>query len=402
MTNNPAVISKTGVFMADLSDHEMVGCIHKINNAKFIAKVIPCRNYPTYEPQSMKEDFRNVNWQLLYEMNDVNCALEYFNDTVKTIFDRHAPEIVKKVKGKPCPWINSDIRKIMTSRDRMLQKAQRTKNLEHWSLHKKLRNNCDNKIRYAKSSFRNELLKSTSNPKEFWNIIKKVPTKPKSKSVSSNRLKDPNQPGIFSAYYASVVQSLEEEFMPLVNLTWEQSPKITMRTQKIFLFNHISNGFVLNELKKFGRTKATGADGLPPGMLKDIRQDISHPSCYILNLSIETSTVPTLLKLAKIIPVHKSGSYDLPENFKPISVLPVLSKLLEKAVHGQYLRFLENDSLLTDCQYGYRAKRSTNLAAIQFIDDIRHEVDRGNLVGAIFIDFSKAFDTINHGALLTK
>ena len=158
----------------------------------------------------------------------------------------------------------------------------------------------------------------------------------------------------------------------------------------------------MNELKKFGRSKATGADGLAPGMLKDIRQDISHPLCYILNLSIETSTVPTLWKLAKIIPIHKSGSYDLPENFRPISVLPVLSKLLEKAVHGQYLRFLENDSLLTDCQYGYRAKRSTNLATIQFIDDIRHEVDRGNLVGAIFIDLSKAFDTINHGALLTK
>ena len=66
------------------------------------------------------------------------------------------------------------------------------------------------------------------------------------------------------------------------------------------------------------------------------------------------------------------------------------------------VRFLEEENLLNVCQYGYREKRSTNLAANQFTDDIRHEVDRGNLVGAIFIDLSRAFDTINHGALLTK
>ena len=90
----------------------------------------------------------------------------------------------------------------------------------------------------------------------------------------------------------------------------------------------------MNELRKFEKRKATGVDGLPPGMLKDIREYISHP---FLNLSIETSTVPTMWKLEKIIPVYKSGSYDLPENFRPISVLPVLSKLLEKAVHGQYV-----------------------------------------------------------------
>ena len=106
-------------------------------------------------------------------------------------------------------------------------------------------------------------------------------------------------------------------------------------------------------------------------------------------------------KVAKIIPIYKSGSYELCENFRRISVLPFLSKLLERAVHGQYFRFLKGGKLLTDRQYGYRIKRSTGLAAIQFID-IRNEVDQGNLVGAIFIDLSKAFDTINYDALPTK
>ena len=76
---------------------------------------------------------------------------------MKAIFDRHAPQIVKRVKGKPCPWMNSDIRKMMTSRDRMLRKARRTKKEEHWDLYKKLRNQCNNKMKYAKSSFLKKL-----------------------------------------------------------------------------------------------------------------------------------------------------------------------------------------------------------------------------------------------------
>ena len=89
-------------------------------------------------------------------------------------------------------------------------------------------------------------------------------------------------------------------------------------------------------------------------------------------------------------------------NFRPISILPVLSKLLEKAVHWQYRNFMEEENLLSDRQFGFWSKRSTNLAATLFIDDIRNDVAKENLVGAIFIDLSKAFDTISHHVLLAK
>ncbi|CAB4017794.1 Calcium-responsive transcription factor [Paramuricea clavata] len=134
--------------MVDLSDHEMVGCIRKLNNVKFTPKVITCRNYSAYEPEVMKEDFRRVNWQSLYTMNDINKALEYFNDTVKAIFDRHAPQMVKKVRGKPCPWINSDIRKTMSSTDCMLRKARRTKKNEDHCHFKKRRFLPQNTIKF--------------------------------------------------------------------------------------------------------------------------------------------------------------------------------------------------------------------------------------------------------------
>ena len=200
-TNNPSTISKYGV-----------GCTRKLHHVKYSPKVIICRNYSAYDPNAMNEDFKNVNWQPIYDTSNVNVALTYFNKTVKAIFDHHAPQIIKKVRGKPCPWLNSDIRKSMISRDRMLRKARRTKKEEHWNLYRKLRNTCNNKLRYAKSTFQKELVEeNATNPRKFWNIIKDIfPNKTKGMPTSKDQEQNHNQLTIFSKYFANAVRCLKE------------------------------------------------------------------------------------------------------------------------------------------------------------------------------------------------
>ena len=155
-------------------------------------------------------------------------------------------------------------------------------------------------------------------------------------------------------------------------------------------------------IKSIKRSKATGIDDLPPGLIKDAADVLSVPLSYIINLSLDTGQFPQEWKAAKIIPLHKSGSTKSFDNYRPISILPIVSKVIEKIVHKQLMNFLDRNKLLSTRQFGFIAKISTELAATLLLDDIRKNVDKGQLVGTAFVDLSKAFDTISHSKLLTK
>ncbi|CAB4044229.1 Hypothetical predicted protein, partial [Paramuricea clavata] len=149
-------------------------------------------------------------------------------------------------------------------------------------------------------------------------------------------------------------------------------------------------------------TKATGLDDVPPGMIKDASQYIAAPLAYIINLSLSSGIYPAQWKNAKIIPVYKSGSVSELDNYHPISILPAISKIVERLVHDQLAKFLEDSSLFSPTQFGFRSKYSTGLAVTYFTDTIRKKIDRRKLTGAVFIEFRKAFDTLNHAVLIKK
>ena len=175
-----------------------------------------------------------------------------------------------------------------------------------------------------------------------------------------------------------------------------------MATNQKFGFKYVSRIFVEKELKSLKRKSAAGWDDLPPCMLKDCARVISGPLTHPINLSLTSGTVPNDWKIAKVTPIHKSSSIDDYNNFRPISVLPLLSKILERAVHIQFIQYIESNNILSKYQFGYRKKRSTELATILLADNIRKEIDSRKLVGAIFVDLSKAFDALSHSVLLEK
>ena len=403
-TNCPHNINYADVFVTSISDHDMIGGVRKINNVKIPMRTVKCRNYGKYNPDKLCEDVGTIDWEPVYASHDVNAATKHFTTELKNVFDQHAPLIEKRVKDRQCKWLTTEIKREMNKRDMLHRKAQKSRKLNDKVMYKKARNSCNNKIRKAKATYHRELInENLTNPKKFWKAIKAVfPTKSKIVNTLSPKTDSKSAVEKFSYFFKTVVSSLKSKSIPLMDFTWSFITPFNPRTKATFKVEYVSKLFVEKELRKLKRDKATGIDDLPPGMLKDCALLISKPLCHIINLSIKTSTVPTIWKVAKITPTFKSGNSSLPENYRPISVLPVLSKILEKAMHNELINYLEQENLLNDCQYGFRSKRSTKLASTLFCDNIRREMDGGKLVGAIYIDLSKAFDTIGHALLLKK
>ena len=402
LTTREENIAKTTVTPLSLSDHDSIGCVRKLNHQKVDPRTITCRNYSKYDPEALKRDLSLDAIEPLYRINDVNKAWHFLRNILTMLFNKHAPMITKRVKGSFCPWLTTEIKKLMNRRDKLLRKCRKSKREEDWNAYKIWRNSCTSEIRKARSTYHQTLLtENEKNPKKFWQIIKSIfPGKKSRPCVPSESSK--SKANTFCNFFSSVARSLKEKTFPLREFVWKPTETINMRTNTTFQFGDVSIAFVERELKKLRRNKSTGIDDLPPGMLKDVASEIAKPISYIINLSLRTGQVPTDWKIARVVPLHKSGSAADVNNYRPISILPVISKVLERAVHHQLMDYLERNKLLSDKQFGYRSKRSTELATALFVDSIRRSGDKGLLSGAVYLDLSKAFDTLDHSRLLEK
>ena len=148
--------------------------------------------------------------------------------------------------------------------------------------------------------------------------------------------------------------------------------------------------------------KAIGPNSIPSNILQMLKTDISYPLAIIFNISLRTGVYPDLLKIAKTIPIYKKGSKLITSNYRPISLLSNLNKILEKLMHNRVYKFLEDHRHIYKLQFGFRKKHSTNHALIEITEKIRKALDNNSYACGIFIDLQKAFDTVNRTILLTK
>ena len=153
---------------------------------------------------------------------------------------------------------------------------------------------------------------------------------------------------------------------------------------------------------KISSNKASGYDGLSVRVLKKIAPVFANPLRKLLYLSISTNSFPNHWKKAKVIPLHKGGARNDINNYRPISVLPVLSKILERHVSSSLFVFLRDNNLLYELQSVFRSGHSTETALIRLTDPILKNMDDDEVTGLVFIDFRKAFDVIDHELLLKK
>lgn len=236
-------------------------------------------------------------------------------------------------------------------------------------------------------------------------IIKKSTTKKSLPShfIINNNLTS-NQQEIangFNNFLVKIGKSISDN-MEQVNSHYSRHLK--GKQTKNFFLGPITPGDIINTASKLKPKQSTGQDNISNKLLKNTIEEISVPLTHIFNLSLETGTVPDEMKIAKVIPIFKKGNVQNLNNYRPISLLPVISKLLERIVYNQLTRFITDNNTLYKHQYGFRKKHSTAHPILQLIKSITTLNDKPSkdLTIATFLDLSKAFDTVSHHILLTN
>ena len=242
--------------------------------------------------------------------------------------------------------------------------------------------------------------------KNTWKVINNALNKTKKSTliphlkIDDNNIDDPNiMAESFNSYFSQIGENLARS-IPDNNKPFHeflQSPN----TSSIF-FTPTDSSEIINIVNNLKTHKSPGFDGINNYLLKSVIKQIVEPLVYIFNLSLTSGQVPNDMKLAKVIPIFKKGDNLLVSNYRPISLLTSLSKVLEKIVYKRTIDFLNKHNILSNDQFGFREKHSTTHALLTFIDKIARSIDSSLHTIGIFLDLSKAFDTINHNILLHK
>ena len=169
-----------------------------------------------------------------------------------------------------------------------------------------------------------------------------------------------------------------------------------------FVFEECDENGILSVLLSLNVTKSSGPNSIPNHILHLLKHEICMPLSKIFNLSLSTGQHPNILKISKTIPIFKKGSRLLVSNYRPISLLSNLNKILEKTFHKRVYSFLEKYQCIYSLQFGFRKKHSTNHTLIDITETIRQALDSKQYACGVFVDFQKAFDTVNHDILIAK
>lgn len=407
-TNNDDITFKSDVIdLPQFSDHHLVYCAVNIPLARNTPRYIYRRDIKNINLNKFELDASNTDWNQILTVNNLNEKVQIFNNLIIKLFDIHAPIQKIKISKNRCPWITANIRLMMRIRDKALSEYRASlKNIYvtqqqtkiKWNYYKNCRNYVTAAIRREKKAYIEHILnRNTNNSKALWQTVNKLNIYSKNKnSIIPDNIADPNE---INNYYINSVDSIKAN--PSTIEQFKNSKYHNLQNGNNFDFTLASTTEISNIVKEL-RSNAKGLDDISAEMLK-----LCLPFClkiltHIINCSLEINCVPSSWKWALITPIPKKENINNINELRPISILPTLSKVLERYVYLQLKKYIDTINILPERQSGFRSGFSTATTLLDITDDMLQGIDNKQITVTVMLDYSKAFDCIDHELLLAK
>ena len=403
----------SGLIVENISDHLPIIVLMKQTQLTDKSSIeFDSRNLTKEKISRLKTELMHVDWNGILNSDDCSENFERFYSKVKDTMDDIAPIRHVRISGKHHfaePWMTTGL-ETASWNNKKLYLERKDCPASAWGKYKSGRNLLNRLKRSTmKNYYTTKCIDYKDNTRKLWHVINQTIGKTKhGKSIipyiSVDGIKTYDAKRIsneFGKFYANLSQNLASKI----------SPGRTTAQDYLTRIPHMINSMMLNpttqseiewKIDDLAPKTSCGHEKISNKLLKDLKLAISYPLTIALNQSIISGHFPNLMKVAEIIPLYKGKEHDKVVNYRPLSPLMTTSKLLEKIIYTHVYSFLEQQNILYDSQYGFQSKRSCNQAISELTRRSLQAKELSLHSAAIFLDLSKAFNTLNHEVLLTK
>ena len=408
---------ETSVILSDVSDH--FSTLTRISNARNFSKKqkdIYKRKFKISEKEEinlindLKNFFDSPPIQRLQKCPNVMAKIivQAYQNIINKYFPlKKLPKRVLKFISKP--WFTRGIKVSIRNKNKLHAKLKK-RYTEDGEIYFKRYRNILTKLKFKAFNkyYSDKAALAQKNISKSWAIVNEIAKRKKRQHTKISSLYDNN--GREVSDETEISNLLNHHFSTIGNNMADKVPETATDPLSYVKYDKTGSFFlspttleeVLKLIESLDTKKAAGSDGIPCFLIKKTKCIIAPVLCSLFNVFINESVFPDIFKVAEVKPLFKGGDRRVKGNYRPISLLPLFSKLFEKIIAKRMTTYFEKNEIMTNHQFGFRKSYSTELAAINLYDTLLKNLDEKKITCTIFLDLAKAFDSVNHKILLQK